>query len=244
MKWLASLIFLCAAPVAAQNVFVLGETHDNPLHHAEQANLIAEIAPTALIFEMLSPEQAKVLNASERDAALGDLIGWQESGWPDFAMYLPVFTASDAPVYGASVPRDDLMAAIGTDAASVFGDDAEQFGLLEPAPKDMRQEQADAHCGALPDEMLDGMVEAQRLRDASFARTTLQALDETGGPVVLISGSGHARIDRGVPAYIANARPDVEVYSIGIVELETVLPFDEIITTEAAEREDPCNAFR
>ncbi len=244
MKWLASLIFLCAAPVAAQNVFVLGETHDNPLHHAEQARLIAEISPTALVFEMLSSEQAELVNNSERNAALGEVIGWEDAGWPDFAMYLPIFTATNAPVYGARVPRADLMAAIGTDAASVFGEDAEQFGLLQPAPEDMRQEQADAHCGALPDEMLDGMVEAQRLRDASFARTTLQALDETGGPVVLISGSGHARIDRGVPAYIAAARPDVEVYSIGIVELETDLPFDEVIITEAAEREDPCNAFR
>lgn len=244
MKWLASLIFLCAAPVAAQNVFVLGETHDNPLHHAEQARLIAEISPTALIFEMLSPEQAKIVNTSERDVALGDKIGWEEAGWPDFAMYLPIFTASNAPIYGARVLRDDLLTAIDLDAAFVFGDDAEPFGLLQSAPVDMRREQADAHCGALPEEMLDGMVEAQRLRDASFARTTLQALEETGGPVVLITGSGHARTDRGVPAYIANARPDVEVHSIGIVELETDLPFDEVIITDAAEREDPCNAFR
>ncbi len=59
-------------------------------------------------------------------------------------------------------------------AAAVFGAAAARFGLDAPLPEDEQAareaEQAEAHCGALPAEMLPGMVEAQRLRDAALAR--------------------------------------------------------------------------
>ena len=35
-------------PPTDADIFVLGEVHDNPLHHAEQARLVAMIAPKAV----------------------------------------------------------------------------------------------------------------------------------------------------------------------------------------------------
>ena len=90
------------------------------------------------------------------------------------------------------------------------------------------------------------MGEAQRLRDAALAQTTLQALRETGGPVVVITGHGHARKDWGIPAKIALADPQVDTWSVGFVEapLSGTEQFDFIEVTEPAPREDPCAAFR
>ncbi|WP_438986173.1 ChaN family lipoprotein [Marivivens donghaensis] len=238
-----------AAPAVAQDIHILGEVHDNPLHHIEQAKQIAAIAPSAIVFEMLAPDQAALVNSSDRhDPNLGAIIGWEAAGWPDFAIYAPIFAASDAPVYGAALPRDTVIAAITLSAAEVFGEGADRYGLntiSDDLRTAMEAEQAEAHCDALPAEMLPGMVEAQRLRDAHFARVTLTAYDETGGPVVVITGNGHARTDRAVPSYIASVRPDLTVHALGLLEAaEDDAPFDTVIVTAPAERDDPCAAFQ
>ncbi|MEJ2019704.1 MAG: ChaN family lipoprotein, partial [Maritimibacter sp.] len=43
----------------AADVVVLGEQHDNPAHHLVQAEAVAELAPKALVFEMLTEAQAE-----------------------------------------------------------------------------------------------------------------------------------------------------------------------------------------
>ncbi len=249
MKTLILLMSCLATPLVGQDIFVLGEVHDNPAHHLEQALRISEIGPSAVVYEMLTPAMADIVNQSDNlDPALGDKIGWEEAGWPDFTIYAPVFAASDAPVYGAALPRAQIMGAIGKGAAAVFGSHALDYGL-GPLPAevqaDFEQEINLDHCEALPQEMWSGMVEAQRLRDAHFAKVALQALEDTGGPVVVITGNGHARNDRAIPAVIALARPDVAVTSLGILESDDQANlYDEVVITDPAEREDPCLAFR
>jgi uncharacterized iron-regulated protein len=234
-------------------VLILGEVHDNPHHHEGQAEAVAALRPAAIVFEMLTPGQAEAaVPAIRGDAdALGAALDWAGSGWPDFAMYYPIFAAAPgAAVYGAGVPREEVRRAVAEGAAVVIGDDAASFGLDQPLPEaEMAEritEQAEAHCDALPVEMLPGMVEAQRLRDTALARAVLRALDETGGPVAVITGNGHARRDRGVPAYLEAARPGLEIVSLGQFEEapEGEVPFDFWRVTEPAERDDPCEAFR
>lgn len=71
------------------DVIILGELHDSPIHHLNQATAVAAIAPRALVFEMLSPGQVQGLTELDRMDAetLGAALGWAESGWPDFEMY-------------------------------------------------------------------------------------------------------------------------------------------------------------
>ncbi|MCX7644545.1 MAG: ChaN family lipoprotein [Rhodobacteraceae bacterium] len=235
-------------------VVVLGEVHDNPAHHANQAAAVAALAPAALVFEMLTPAQAgRVTPALRGDAAaLGAALEWEASGWPDFAMYHPIFTAAPgAAVYGAAFGRAEVARAVREGAASVFGAEAARFGLDRAlAPEDLAArlaEQAEAHCDALPAEMLPGMVEAQRLRDAGLARAALQALAETGGPVAVIAGNGHARTDRGMPWHLAVAAPEVTILAVGQFEAppeEPAPPYDLWLVTPPAAREDPCAVFR
>lgn len=233
------------------DVVILGEIHDNPLHHTHQARAVAALAPKAVVFEMLSPEQAARVTPELRQnaAGLAQALEWENSGWPDFSMYSPIFTASDAPVYGAALPRDTVRAAVSDGAAEVFGAEAARYGLDRPLPDDMqkaRQEmQFESHCGAMPMAMMAGMVEAQRLRDAAFSRTVIEAFEATGGPVAVITGNGHARVDWGMPAVLAQAAPELQVLSIGQLEHmpEDVPPYDLWLVTDPVERDDPCAGF-
>ena len=244
---LATAAVADVGPLPGADIFVLGEVHDNPLHHAEQARLVAEIAPTALVLEMLTPVQAAAAMAVDRtDAdALSAATGWADSGWPDFALYAPIFAAAPAArIVGAAVPRDDLVAVMQGGAAEV--PDALPLPDLTTAElATLAEEQAAAHCGKLPAEMLPGMVSAQRLRDAAFGGAAVAAFDATGGPVVLITGTGHARTDVGAPAAIRAARPDVTVWSLGQLEGEAdpEAPFDAVNVTPVQDRPDPCAAF-
>lgn len=237
----------------AVDVIVLGEVHDNAIHHDHQAAAVAALSPTALVFEMLSPDQAARVTPELRGdaAALGDALEWEESGWPDFEMYHPIFTAApDAAIYGAALPRDEVRRAVSEGAAAVLGAEAASFGLDMPLPQEEQATretgQQEAHCNALPETLLSGMVEAQRLRDAAFARATLTALEATGGPVAVITGNGHARKDWGLPHALAIAAPEVTLISVGQLESapDDRPPFDLWLVTEPAERPDPCAAFR
>ena len=236
---------------------VVGEVHDNPLHHEGQAAVVRALAPTAVVLEMLTPDQAARWDpalAADPDV-LDDVLGWSEAGWPDVDLYLPLFEAipEAAAVVGAAPPAATVRNAIQNGAASAFeaaGGAPVAFGLEEPLPADERTareaRQAAAHCDALPAELLPGFVEAQRLRDAAFAAAVLDALEAHGPPVVLVTGNGHAHADWGVPAALSRAAPSVSVHSIVQMEGEGAHPpADEVVVTAPPPepRPDPCAAF-
>ncbi|MEO1677749.1 MAG: ChaN family lipoprotein [Pseudomonadota bacterium] len=231
------------------DIVLFGEVHDNPDHHLNQARAVAEWGPRALVFEMLSPEQvAAAADVGRGDAAALEAgLGWADSGWPDFSLYYPIFAAApSARIYGAAVPTEEIRRAMIDGAAAVYGDDAILPSLPFEEQREREAGQLSAHCDALPADMLTGMVEAQRLRDAWLAQTAARALTETGGLVVVITGNGHARKDWGMPVYLARLVPDARVLSIGQFEAapDGVPPFDHWLVTARTEREDPCEAFR
>lgn len=254
LRAILTCVTLCAAlPGAAQDVVVLGEIHDNPAHHAEQANRVAELQPAAIVFEMLTKDQAARVTPELRgDAdALAAALDWDAGGWPDFAMYHPIFTAApEAAIYGALVPRGAARAVFEDGPVAAFDGEAARFGLDRDLPEDQQGArealQMQAHCDALPEDMLPGMVSVQRLRDAVLARATLQAMEETGGPVTVITGNGHARRDWGMPAILERAEPDLEIWVLGQTEEDRPLEgdFDRVISAPEPDRPDPCAAFR
>jgi uncharacterized iron-regulated protein len=241
------------ARLSAAQIVVLGESHDNPAHHAFQAEMVDRLAPKAVIYEMLTADQAALVEPRLIDdmALLEEKLGWNASGWPDFEMYYPIFkTSQTARVYGAAVPRDAARQAMQDGLAIAFGPDAGIFGLLDDLAEDQQTArealQMTAHCDALPANLLPAMVDVQRLRDARLAQVALQALDETGGPVVVITGNGHARTDWGMPATLARARFGAKVESVGQGE-DNQAPtgdFDMLVMSPQVQRDDPCLAFR
>lgn len=245
-------IFALSTAVQAQptanppaDIVLLGEVHDNPDAHLAQAARLADLKPTAVVFEMLTQAQAQ--QAAEDPARIPDI--WAEGDWPDYALYAPIFEAlGEAQIVGAAAPRADIRAVYGDGAAALFGADAGRFGLdrvLPEAQQSAREEmQFDAHCQAMPRAMMGGMVAVQRYRDAVFARAALMALDTYGPPVAVIAGNGHVRTDWGVPALIALAAPQTQTWAVGFVEEATDVPFDESHVVPPVDRDDPCAALR
>ncbi|WP_338549307.1 ChaN family lipoprotein [Roseovarius phycicola] len=238
--------------LASAEIVLLGERHDNADHHRAQTELVELLSPTAVVFEMLTEQQAAEVTDENRlsEADLEKALGWNNSGWPDFSMYYPIFAAApDAAIFGAQLERQASRAAMQDGVETVFGAQAEAFGLTQPLPKDQQEArerlQAVAHCNKLPADVLPRMVMVQRLRDAHLARVTLQALADTGGPVVVITGNGHARTDWGIPVNLHTANADVSVIALGQGEKNSppVGEFDMTLTAPAPEREDPCAAF-
>lgn len=232
------------------DIIIIGEIHDNTAHHQTQAEIITRLDPAAVVFEMLNAEQAGLLTPEKMtDPNLGTMLGWEDAGWPDFAIYAPVFAASQGAIVRGAAASDFAATQARDDIVKAFGDSADQFGLttaLSEAEQDEREAgMQDNHCGALPPEMLPWFVDQQRFRDAVFAREALNALAQTGGPVVVITGNGHARTDWGMPVYLAAAAPDVAVISVGQITSDEIdAPYDLWRVTPPVPRPDPCAAFR
>lgn len=243
----AMLLALACGPALAQDILILGEVHDNPGHHLRQAGELTRFAPAAVVYEMLTPAQAQAAMESDRTpAAIATVTGWADSGWPEFDLYAPVFAAApQARIIGAGVPRADARRAMTEGPAAVLGDARVGFAPLPGAQQASREaELQEAHCNALPEEILPGMVAAQRLRDAALALAAADALAQ-GGPVAVITGNGHARADWGVPAILAQVAPHARVETLGQFEAppEGAVPFDRIAISPAPARDDPCAAF-
>ena len=253
-------LFLASVPVAADeidisqildlpaaDVIVLGDVPDNPTHHLNQATAVAALRPAALVFEMFGPEAALAATPEMRASPvrLEQALGWAAE-WPDFAMYYPIFVAApDAAVVGGAVANDDKRRVSRDGAAKVLGPSAPVFGLDKPLDAQERAlreaRQLEAQCSAVPQEMVSGRVETQRLADAALARAVLAALAETGGPVAVIAGNGSGRTDWGMPRFLTRVRPDVTVLSIAqFEEPATDAPHDYWIVTPTVAREDPC----
>ncbi len=277
-----------ARRLARADIAILGEIHDNAAQHLAQAWLVGRLQPAGIAFEMIPQAKeaaiAALLAGGGTPGEIGPAIGWDKSGWPDWSLYRPIFDAWTARVYvGGGVPRETLMQAGATGAASVAPDPRFVPMLaqaLDPATEAaLEDEMVAAHCNKLPREAAPGMVEVQRLRDASFAAAALRAhaaveddtagaapgrtaggtAGQTGGRIggargtaVLITGNGHARIDRGVPAYLRAVAPGLTVASLGLLETDPDrqalsdydTPYDYVWFTAPAEREDPCLTFK
>jgi uncharacterized iron-regulated protein len=251
-----------AAALGQAQIVVLGEVHDNRVHHARQARMVRALQPQGVAFEMVpgaSEEGIQVFLAQGGARnKIGPAIGWERLGWPDWKIYAPVFEASSgAYIAGGGALRSEIRLAIADGAAAAYGAGAGDLRLdqpLEPAVQvEIEDEMIAAHCNQLPRAAAVGMVEAQRLRDARFATAARRALTAGGGGrAVLITGNGHARNDRGVPAYLRLTKPEVRVLSVGMIELPIGadpgsaargLPFDYIWFSDPAKRSDPCEGF-
>jgi uncharacterized iron-regulated protein len=260
-----------AGAVSGARFALLGERHDHPEHHALQAWLVRRMTEAgrrpAVAFEMLDTTQAAALArhlaAAPRDAeGLGDAVGWKTSGWPEWRLYQPIAEAALAaglPIVAANIPSAVARAAVRGDLSGLDVALVRRHGLDRPAPtqRALEDEIRAAHCGALPDRLIPGMVLAQRARDATMAER-LVAAGATDG-AVLIAGAGHVRSDLGVPAALATLAPDARVAAVAFVEVTDDwtappdyaapfgagrLPFDYVWFTARADNADHCARLR
>lgn len=258
--------------LAASRFVLLGERHDNPDHHVLQAQLVRGLIAAgrrpAVGFEMFStddvPAIARYLAGSPKNAAgLGDAVNWKRTGWPEWRFYQPIAQAAlDAglPIAATNLSRaatDALrkkgLAGLGPTIATQLKLDA---GPSPAARAAMAQEIRESHCGQAPEAMLDRMVDIQWARDARMAEALARAGGRDGA--VHITGTGHVRRDRGVPAHLARHAPGTSVASVALFEVDAtatspieyatrfdgVLPFDYVWFTPRIDDVDPCEKFK
>ena len=239
----------------AADYVLLGELHDNAIHHRVRGALItASGTHPAVVFEQFPLGDGPIpppAAGEDREAWL-DQRGFDRKNWR-WPIHQPVVDAAIADgrsLWGSGVSREALRAVVrqGTDAAP-----AELRSLVAQSPLDsaargaIERELIEGHCGKLPETMMPGMRAAQEVRDASMTRALLLAANS--GTAWLIAGNGHVRRDMGVPRMLRNAAPGKRALVVGLVEREAdgTVPveatnrlYDVIILTPKAVRDDPC----
>ena len=249
--------------VRAADFVLIGEIHDNPEHHAIQARLVRTMTEAgrkpAVVFEMVPRGLQGELDDFEAEgsqdvAGLGRRLKWEERGWPAWSTYQPIAEAALAAhlsLFAGDLDRETIRA-IGKGERPVELAAAYSDAMRENLAEELRV----SHCGLLPDDAIDPMIKVQQARDQAMATAMLDYGVDDGA--VLISGSGHARKDRGVPFVLAAREPGRSIVSVGLMEVragatdfadyldegETALPFDYVMFTTQADDTDHCAALK
>lgn len=245
------------AALRQADAVLLGEQHDNPLHHQRRGALVAELGAGAAVVAEQMPRGRRV-DAGGAPRPADDLLARLEAagfepaawGWP---LYRPLFApvlAAGLPLQGGNLPREQARR-IARDGDAAWPDDLRR--LLDAAPLSpaaqaaLDQDLLDGHCGQLPAARVPAMRAAQRARDASMAQALLALHDAGHRPVVLLAGNGHVRSDHGVAPLLQAARPGLRVLSVCFGEpagAAADAPCSVLWVTPGVQRPDPCAGFR
>lgn len=251
--------------INSADVLLLGEIHDNPVHHELQLKLLkARIdsgARPSLMMEQLDavnqPILDQALSGSNRDEVLRNVTALIK--FTDWEFYSPLAAMAidyKLPIIAANVTNQHLQPVIwrgfeAYDAAELKRLAVEQV-WSESRQNYLVSHMGGAHCGKLKDELRAGLTRSQRLRDALMVDSTIRSIERG---VVAIVGSSHARRDIGLPLYFAARNKKARIVSIGFVEVNQdrndpqayggdsatgEAPFDLIWFTPRVNRTDPC----
>ncbi|MCG5500863.1 ChaN family lipoprotein [Ectothiorhodospira lacustris] len=244
---------------------LLGEVHGNPDHHRLQQILVeamTDLEP-ALVFEIFDLEDQSAIDAYRaeggRDAdVLAERAGVSGRQWPwdEYRGLVQHALDHDLPIIAGNLSGGAALA-VAREGFQVLDENPAALGLDEPLPgpalSALTRRILEGHCGYLPESRAAGMVKAQRARDAYMARRMASV---TGRPVILIAGSGHARLDHGVPLYLQRQVPERMVLSLAFVEVRegsasiteyepaSPLAHHWVWFTPRLRITDPCDDFR
>ncbi len=258
--------------ILESDFLLLGERHDNLIHHQHQAWLIQQLSRSvddaSVAFEMIDNYQAQRIATKQFETAdeLIAILNKSKTSWRYKQRYKPVFIETIAAGYridSANLNSKRLMHTV------MHGEDKlppEFKRMLDKTPmslqhqNDLQRVINESHCNMLDDKTSKKMVLGQRMRDAIMAHSLLKSQKKTK---VLIAGNGHVRNDRAVPLYLRSnleARNQTgTILAIGFIEVESgmtdigtyakqlgseSLPFDIVWFTPAVERKGACDELR
>ena len=251
---------------AAAEFVLIGERHGNRDHHRLQAEIVSALQRDAgrrraLAFEMISADRqlalVEYLDAHPgATAGLGAAADWAASGWPDWALYQPIARAAlanGAEIVAADLSEAQKRAVFDRGARGLRTSFVRRTGLdrdlAVALTSDLQDEMSDAPCAKAPAQVLSGVFQVQRARDAMIADRLAAASGKAGG--ILIAGNDQVRNDRGVPWYLARLKPGARTLSIALVEVRdgqrrppADLPYDYVwFTARVDDGGDPCAAY-
>lgn len=256
----------------ASEYILLGERHDNLVHHQHQSWFIEALAKNkrqaSVAFEMIDNYQGARLSKRAITSAdqLIDALNLSKNNWQYELRYKQLFTtALDAGfrVDAANLNSKRLMHAVmqGKDKLpEVYQQMLAKTPFSDQHNEALQLEINQVHCNMLSEKSGRSMALGQRLRDAIMAHSLLKSQADYK---VLIAGMGHVRNDRAVPLYLQanlNAKDgDNKILSVGFIEVDNELknasdyteysgyqslPFDIVWFTPKVERVDACEKLR
>lgn len=261
------------ATVVAGGAVLVGEVHDNPLHHELRSRFgLSQFA--SVVFEQIDTGKAGALEAfgketgfQYKEGALEKLkaaVAWEKSGWQQYN-YDPLLTAAlkgQVPIFAGDATREIVKAAAKDGAAAVSPEERKRLKLDIPLGEKtdaaVLDELYESHCQQVERGALINMAFAQRVRDATLADAALGAIAKRHSTIVF-TGNGHVRKDRGIPWYIHQASGEKKTLAIMILEVEEgknsaddYVPKDAegkpaadyVIFTPRTERKDPCESMK
>ena len=251
--------------LAGAQVALLGETHDNPVHHGIQRSILERMVRSgrrpALAMEQIDTEWQHDVDLAISQGATAQSIekagrvsrGWS---WPLYAPLVTLAIESGLPVVALNVSRERTRRIIAQGLDALGSGETRRLALDRTWNPErstlLRREIVEGHCGE-DSPIIDKLVDVQRAKDAVMAD---RILAHAGRGVAAILGRGHARRDLDVPLYLAARAPQLRVLSLGLTEVDPdahtledypdAQPgrFDLVWFTPRAEREDPCASFK
>lgn len=233
-------------PLLPTEILLLGEQHDAAQHQQIEQQVIAMLAArgalAGLALEMANAgATTAALKPSSSEQQVKSALKWNDRGWP-WETYSPaVMTAVRAgvPVVGANLPGTLLQASM--------ADGKLDMQLPGAALKAQQQLIRIGHCNLLPEGQITPMTRIQVARDISMANTLTQ-LVLPGKVVVLLSGSGHADRNLGVPQHLPAgiSHKSIRLRAGDDIPGASERPdaFDSVWPTPATAEVDYCEKFR
>ena len=236
--------------LAAAELVLVGEQHDNPDHHRLQLWLLQALAAQrpqgSLLLEMLNPDQqGKVIAAhaatrnGQAPADLQAALAWQKN-W-DWALYGPLVRyalAQPYPLQAANLNRGEVMQVYAARPA-LQGQRSTTAAVRETLLADI----CESHCGLLPEAQLPAMLAVQQQRDRRMAEGLLAAPT----PALLLAGGFHARRDLGVPLHLADLGAESGTLVLQLAEVGkpvSAASADFVWYTAALPEQDHCARLR
>jgi uncharacterized iron-regulated protein len=245
-------------------IALLGEVHDNAEHHRLRLQVLRRALAAgwrpAIAMEQLDRERQADIERARRErprdarhvidlAAPAKGARGNNWNWDFYRPFIELALEYDVPLIAVNLSTADASKVAREGYAAVF-DTASMKALrlgaaIAPELQSAQEREIDiGHCNALPPPTLPAMARAQLARDAMMAAIL-------GGHalhgVVLIAGNGHVRRDIGVPHWLSPAQR-TRVLTVGYLESDTSpaleVVFDAVVRTAAADRTDPCIAFK
>ncbi len=255
--------------VLASDYILLGETHDNSLHHQGQTWVIDQLANShrsaIVAFEMIAQQQGSFIADKEFDSADALIVALDhvKTNWEYGRLYKSVFASAISAGYGifsANMDRQQIVS-IARQGEAEISDTIKRImddAVMSPEQVSASQKEiAESHCGMINETMTSAMMLVQRTKDAVMAASLDRHKDIDVR--VLVAGSGHVRNDRGVPLYLQKQALAKNVLTITWAEVQadattaaayadywgsTQLPFDYVWFTPRIDRPDPCEEFK
>src|SRR5215469_11961198 len=196
-------------------IVLLGEVHDNPVHHGLRLEVLRRAFEAgwrpAITMEQFDRERQVDIERARMERPLDadyliekaatdhgkSINGWN---WEYYRPYVALALQYGLPLLAANLSRNDAQKIVELGYSAVFDDSIEHvLGLDRQRPSLLEAQENEintGHCHVLPKGLLPAMARAQLARDAVMAGVLRE---HAAQGVVLLAGDGHARRDIGVP---------------------------------------------